>query len=167
MPIVARLNQYGSLQSRTFDEVTNTDISVTGFGTFYSSEFIENVGLGTTAIVANTFRPYDITEDLVAESPYGPGTGQYMIQKNKKVTVYNEIDETTDFFGRSLVLDGLIFDLDAGVPSSYVGIGTTWADLSFSQNNATLLNAPTYNQTNNGYLNFSSASSQCNCSKSW
>lgn len=156
MPIVARLNQYGSLQSRTFDEVTNTDISVTGFGTFYSSEFIENVGLGTTAIVANTFRPYDITEGLVAEAPYGPGTGQYMSQQNKKVTVYNEIDETTDFYGRSLVLDGLILDLDAGVKDSYVGIGTTWADLSFNQNNALIYNTKTYSTANGGYLEFNS-----------
>ena len=58
-----------------------------------------------------------------------------------------------------IVISGMVFCLDAANARSYPGSGTTWTNL-LGTNNATLQNSPTYNANNNGYLSFSSASSQ-------
>jgi hypothetical protein len=73
---------------------------------------------------------------------------------DKSVIVYNEIDEVTDLFGRGIVRDGLVLDLDAGISASYSGSGDTWTDLSASGNNGTLTNGPTYSSTNGGSFVF-------------
>jgi hypothetical protein len=49
---------------------------------------------------------------------------------------------------------GLQLWLDAGNLDSYPGTGTTWYDLSSQSNNMTLVNGPTYNQTNGGVIIF-------------
>jgi hypothetical protein len=96
MPIVGRLDQYGSmLVTSQFDETTANNTSITGLGTYYSSEFSENVGIGTT-ITANVYNAYDPISDEFAGTSYGPGKGTYMSQNtNKSVIVYNEIDEVS------------------------------------------------------------------------
>jgi hypothetical protein len=53
-----------------------------------------------------------------------------------------------------IVTDGLTLLLDAGYVSSYPRSGSRWDDLSFSGNNGTLINTPTFNSSNNGYLTF-------------
>ena len=50
------------------------------------------------------------------------------------------------------VTNGLVLALDAANRKSYPGSGTTWADLSGSNNNGTLVNTPTYNA--NGSFSF-------------
>jgi hypothetical protein len=93
MPVVGRLNQYGSMLVTEFDETTANGPSITGLGTYYASEFSENVGIETT-ITANVFAPYDVVYDEFAGVLYGPGQGRYMRQNtDKSVIVYNEIDE--------------------------------------------------------------------------
>jgi hypothetical protein len=53
------------------------------------------------------------------------------------------------------VTDGLVLALDAANPKSYSGSGaTTWRDLSGNSNTGTLVNSPTYNAANGGYLSF-------------
>jgi hypothetical protein len=49
---------------------------------------------------------------------------------------------------------GLQLWLDAGNLDSYPSSGTTWYDLSSQGNNMTLVNGPTYNQTNGGVIIF-------------
>jgi len=55
-------------------------------------------------------------------------------------------------FGK-IVTDGLILALDAADRNSYPGSGTTWRDLSGS-NNGTLTNGPTFNSANGGSIVF-------------
>ena len=55
--------------------------------------------------------------------------------------------------GFSILTDGLFMHLDAGNPSSYPGSGTTWSDLVGS-NDATLVNGPTFESGNGGYIQF-------------
>lgn len=90
-----RLNQYGTLQSNQFDEVTPTTsvkVGVTQTGTFYASEFIENIG----SLTANIYSAYDPLTGEVAQPLYGPGQGTYMrYTMDNKCIVYNEIDEVT------------------------------------------------------------------------
>jgi len=98
MPIVGRLDQYASMLAGEFDETTANNPSITGLGTYYASEFSENVGIGTT-LFANVFPPYDIFYDEFASVSYGPGQGTFMRQNtDKSVIVYNEIDEVTTIY---------------------------------------------------------------------
>jgi prepilin-type N-terminal cleavage/methylation domain-containing protein len=53
-----------------------------------------------------------------------------------------------------IVTDGLILNLDAGIPASYPGSGTTWFDLSGGNNHGTLINGVGYNIANGGSLIF-------------
>lgn len=142
MGVVARLDQYASILAYEFDETTANNLSITGLGTYYASEFSENVGIATT-LTANVFPPYDITYDEFAGVSYGLGQGTYMRQNtDKSVIVYNEIDEITDF--RDIVRNGLILDLDASQSLSYDGTGTTWNDLSGNGNNGSLVGSTTF-----------------------
>lgn len=50
--------------------------------------------------------------------------------------------------------DGINTYVDAGNRSSYPNAGAVWGDLSGLARNATLINTPTYNGTNNGVLDF-------------
>ena len=97
MPIVGRLDQYASMLAYEFDETTANGPSITGLGTYYASEFSENVGI-TTALDANAFPPYDLVYDEFGGTLFGAGQGRYMRQNtDKSVIVYNEIDEITSF----------------------------------------------------------------------
>ena len=152
MGVVGRLDQYASMLAYEFDETTANNPSITGIGTYYASEFSENVGIATT-ITANIFAPYDLVYDDFGGTLFGAGQGRYMRQNtDKSVIVYNEIDEVSDF--RDIVRTGLVLDLDAAQPLSYSGTGTTWTDLSGIGNNGTLVNTPTYNTANSGYFDF-------------
>lgn len=52
-----------------------------------------------------------------------------------------------------VITQNLIFHLDAGDSSSYPGTGTTWTDLSGS-NNGTLVNGPVFDSNNSGSIDF-------------
>ena len=54
----------------------------------------------------------------------------------------------------SIITNGLILNLDATDPASYPGTGTIWTDLSGGGHHATLVNGPTYNPANKGYIQF-------------
>jgi len=56
--------------------------------------------------------------------------------------------------GPRIVTNGLVLALDAADQNSYPGSGTTWTDLGGNNNNATLVNSPTFNSTNGGNLIF-------------
>ena len=147
--------------NRVLASTTNTNI--TGLGTYYSSGFYENVGV-TTFLNANVFAPYDPVYDEFSGTSFGAGQGRYMRQNtDKSVVVYNEIDEVTDLFGRGIVRDGLVLDLDAGNTASYSGSGTTWTDLSASGNIGTLTNGPTYNSANGGSIVFDGTNDYIDC----
>jgi len=93
MGVVGRLDQYASMLAYEFDETTANNPSITGLGTYYASEFSENVGIATT-MTANIFPPYDLVYDEFGGTLFGPGQGRYMRQNtDKSVIVYNEIDE--------------------------------------------------------------------------
>ena len=99
--VLGRLDQYGSmLFVGEFDETTSNNVSISqaSTGTYYASEFSENVGIATT-ITANVFAPYDPVYDEFAGVLYGPGQGTFMRHNtDKSVIVYNEIDEVTTIY---------------------------------------------------------------------
>lgn len=61
----------------------------------------------------------------------------------------------SEFYGYTAIpRSNLLTYVNAGVPTSYAGSGTTWNDLSGCGNNATLINGPTYSSTNGGSITF-------------
>ena len=94
MPVVGRLNQFGTIiVSSEFDETTANGPSITGLGPYSALEFSENVGVAVT-LTANIFAPYQIVDDEFAGVLFGPGQGTFMRQNtDKSVIVYNEINE--------------------------------------------------------------------------
>jgi len=95
MPVVARLNQYGSLLATEFDETTANALGVNTSGVFYAGDFDENIAIATK-LSANVFPPYDIVFDEFAGVSYGPGQGTFMRQyTDKSMAIYNELDEVT------------------------------------------------------------------------
>ena len=56
--------------------------------------------------------------------------------------------------GPSIVTSGLILNLDAANPKSYVSGSITWTDISRSSKNGTLVNGPTYSTSNGGSIVF-------------
>ena len=63
-----------------------------------------------------------------------------------------------------IVTSGLTVNLDAGFTPSYPKSGSTWGDLSFSGNNGTLVNGPTYNSSNGGTIVFDGTNDYCDIS---
>ena len=53
-----------------------------------------------------------------------------------------------------IVTNGLILCVDGANKKSYPGSGAAWSDISGSGNDGTLVNSPTYNSSNYGYLVF-------------
>lgn len=115
--ILARLDQYASITAYEFDEITANSPRITGLGTYYASEFYENVGIGTT-LTANVFAPYDPVYDDFGGTLFGPGQGRYMRQNtDKSVVIYNEINEI-DLFVTNIPTSGLQLYIDAGISTS-------------------------------------------------
>ena len=115
--IVGRLDQYASIVAYEFDETTANNPSITGLGTYYASEFSENVGIATT-MFANVFAPYDLVYDDFGGTLFGPGQGRYMRQNtDKSVIVYNEINEI-DLIVTDIPTSGLQLYIDAGISTS-------------------------------------------------
>jgi hypothetical protein len=63
---------------------------------------------------------------------------------------YNAIERMNG--SMPLVSSNLALNLDAGILSSYSGLGTTWTDLTGNNNNGTLTNGPTYSSSNQGFI---------------
>jgi hypothetical protein len=106
-------------------QIYNRALTATEIQQNYNA-FATRYGLTTTnstaPMSANVFAPYDPVYDEFSGTSFGAGQGRYMRQNtDKSVIVYNEIDEVTDLFGRGIVRDGLVLDLDAGISASYAG----------------------------------------------
>jgi hypothetical protein len=66
----------------------------------------------------------------------------------------------------SIVTSGLVMLYDAGFTPSYSTSGLTWYDLSYSGNNGTLTNGPTYSSSNGGSIVFDGTNDYVNCGNS-
>jgi hypothetical protein len=69
----------------------------------------------------------------------------------------------TTSYSPLIVTDGLVMYLDAGNTKSYPGAGTTWTDISRTNNNGTLTNGPTFNSANLGSIVFDGVDDYVNC----
>jgi hypothetical protein len=82
----------------------------------------------------------------------------YIVGKLGNVLAYNRVLTNNEikqnyFAIIPITRDGLVFNLEAGNPISYLSGTTKWVD-TISGNNGTLTNGPTFNSNNGGYINF-------------
>lgn len=119
MAIIGRLNKYATIQAKEFDETTGNVVSLNSNGTFYSSDFVENIGISEVTI----FSAFELLDDVFAITPsikYDPTlklnrtsydilnddfgitydssmqSGTYMSRdKYNSIIIYNEIDEVS------------------------------------------------------------------------
>jgi hypothetical protein len=63
----------------------------------------------------------------------------------------------------NIVTSGMVLNLDAGFVSSYPTSATTWYDLSYSGNNGTLTNGPTFSSLSGGSIVFDGVDDYVNC----
>jgi hypothetical protein len=61
----------------------------------------------------------------------------------------------------NIVVDGLVYYVDAGLTTSYPGSGTSWNDTSGNGSNGTLTNGPTFNSANSGSIVFDGIDDYC------
>jgi hypothetical protein len=80
-------------------------------------------------------------DETTANNPSITGLGTYYAS------------EFSENFVVGIVTSGLVFNVDAGNTASYPGIGNTWTDL-ISGTQVSLINSPTYNSANSGFLVF-------------
>jgi hypothetical protein len=65
-----------------------------------------------------------------------------------------------------IVKNGLVLALDAADKTSYVGSGANWLDVCGNVNNGSLVNTPTFNSDNGGYLTFNGTNQYVNIANS-
>ena len=61
------------------------------------------------------------------------------------------------------ISNGLVLHLDAANIKSYGGTGTSWKDLSGTENNGTTSGTPTFSTSNGGYFIFDGADDKIDC----
>jgi len=68
---------------------------------------------------------------------------------------------------KGVVQNGLLLNLDAGVKSSYPGSGTTWYDLSDTQNHGILTNGASYSTFGRGSIEFDGSNDYVDLNKTY
>jgi hypothetical protein len=112
----------------------------------------------------STFRPNNNSEFITLTKALGGNvTGVtdslvYLKSQSDIVVINRDYED--------IVTSGLTLCLDAGYTPSYSRLGTTWTDLSFSGNNGTLTNGPTFNSSNGGSIVFDGVNDYISCGNS-
>jgi hypothetical protein len=123
---------------------------------------VNGISLGTA--VANSFTSTGNNQILIgaqtSNSRYFNGDVAEVLIYNRVLTNVERYDVETYLNEKynaytvpSITQDGLVLWLDAGDSRSYPGTGSTWYDLSPSNNNGTLNGDATYNGNNGGAIN--------------
>lgn len=142
-------------------------------GNFYLG--VNNVGYGPTEVTGfwNGIQPplsgYTLYENKATQGPSIRvfNTDAELISFVNQIggnvsTIYEAINyfsSNNDFIltnkdYENVVTDGLILNLDAGFSASYPKGGTTWYDLSLSDNNLSIINGATYSNDLGGSVEF-------------
>jgi len=136
------------------DSITYGPTSVTGFYQGLSPVFSGyTVYQNKVSGGPSTFRPNNDSEFIGLAKALGgtnvTGVTDGLVYLNSQSSI---IAVNRDY--EDIITSGLTLNLDAGFTPSYPRSGTTLYDLSYSGNNGTLTNGPTYIPTNGGSIVF-------------
>ena len=132
-------------QTLTWPFVVNGRSLGTATATSYTSNGNNNIIIGAQPNVVGRYFNGDVAEVLIYNRVL-TNIERYDVETylNEKYNAYTV---------PSITQDGLVLWLDAGDSRSYPGTGSTWYDLSPSNNNGTLNGGVTYNGNNGGAIN--------------
>jgi len=90
-------------------------------------------------------------------------SGSSITTEEGALSYFNGLNDVicTNINYEEIVTSGLTLLFDAGFTPSYPKSGTSWTDLSFSGNNATLYSGPTYNSSDGGSVVFDGTDDFC------
>jgi hypothetical protein len=136
------------------DNITYGPTSVSGFYQGLSPVFSGyTVYQNKVSGGPSTFRPNSDSEFIGLAKALGgtnvTGVTDGLVYLNSQSSI---IAVNRDY--EDIVTSGLTLNLDAGFTPSYRRSGTTWTDLSFSGNNGTLTNGPTFSLSGSGSIVF-------------
>ena len=123
-------------------------------GNFPTSFNTNNCPLDSTSTIDTRYCikfSSDTTYQYIPNNSINPP--DFSIAATKGTTSYKVTNDSTPSQGDNTNF-GLVLSLDAGNSASYSGSGTTWTDLSGSNNNGTLVNGVAYSSANGGVLGF-------------
>jgi hypothetical protein len=129
--------------------------------TFTAKVYVNGVELASTTNTSTDWT-YQGANFQIGNSP---NENYYFNGKISLGRVYNKTLSQADilqnyraqfarFLGENIVMDGLLFYIDAGYRSSYRTTGTLWYDVSGNNRNVTLSNGPIYTGTSGGSIIF-------------
>jgi hypothetical protein len=152
--------------------VTGVTYAPTSTTSFYNGYNVPSGGYvvyqNKATLGPSVFAPTGDTQMVNLTKALGNMTATTIYDSLKWINEQNTIIAVNREY-ENIVTSGLTMLLDAGFTPSYPLSGTSWTDLSFSGNNGTLVNGPTYSSSNGGsivfdgtndYVNGASISSQ-------
>ena len=110
---------------------------------------------------------------------YNSGTGAFHSGKLNQVKIYNRALSSEEIVRNynaqkkrylpeeNIVRNGLLLNVDGANSSSYPGSGTSWFDISGSNNHLTLANGPAFTGTNGGIFTFDGVNDNANRAFTW
>jgi len=137
-------------QQTILDSTANTSLLL---NVLTSTDFKKDSSPNNFTVIANGDAAWN------ANGPFNQGVTRLVERRLSNATLVK--DQFDEFTGAPVVDSSLVLWLDAEQPSSYVGSGSNWVDLSRSSANVTLYNTPTFTRVlNGGRLSFVPASTQ-------
>jgi hypothetical protein len=137
--------------------VTGVTYSPTSTTSFYNGYDVPSGGYvvyqNKTTLGPSVFAPTGNTQMVNLTKALGNATATTIYDSLKWINTRNTIIAVNRNY-ENIVTNGLTMSLDAGFTPSYPLSGTSWTDLSFSGNNGTLTNGPTYSSSNGGTIVF-------------
>lgn len=137
--------------------VTGVTYAPTSTTSFYNGYNVPSGGYvvyqNKATLGPSVFAPTGNTQMVNLTKSLGNATATTIYDSLKWINEQNTIIAVNREY-ENIVTSGLTMSLDAGFTPSYPLSGTSWTDISFSGNNGTLVNGPTYNSSNGGTIVF-------------
>lgn len=152
-------------QSTLTNEIVNNSL----YQNYYSEYFNNIYNYKARLIKLSAILPTSVLTTLKLNDSIIIRDSKYLINTytTDLTTGLVQFELLTDERVRGLPPDpSLKLNLDAGNSLSYPGTGTTWTDLSGSNNNGTLLNGLTFDSGNGGSIVFDGTDDYINCGNS-
>ena len=149
--------------------VTGVTYAPTSTTSFYNGYDVPSGGYvvyqNKATLGPSVFAPTGNTQMVNLTKSLGNATATTIYDSLKWINTQNTIIAVNRNY-ENIVTSGLTMLLDAGFTPSYPLSGTSWTDLSFSGNNGTLINGPTFNSSNGGSIVFDGTNDYVNLSDS-
>ena len=149
--------------------VTGVTYAPTSTTSFYNGYNVPSGGYvvyqNKATLGPSVFAPTGHTQMVNLTKSLGNATATTIYDSLKWINTQNTIIAVNRNY-ENIVTSGLTMLLDAGFTPSYPLSGTSWTDLSFSGNNGTLINGPTFNSSNGGSIVFDGTNDYVNLSDS-